>query len=36
MKNLNITYRTTNFRDVTGGMYKVRLQIHRGVLIHDY
>lgn len=34
--DLNTIYRTTNFRDVTGGMYKVRWQIHRGVLIHDY
>ena len=28
--------RATNFRDVTGGVYKARERIHRGVLIHDY
>ena len=27
---------TTNFRDVTGGVYKARERIHRGVLICDY
>ena len=27
---------TTNFRDVTGGVYKARERIHRGVLIRDY
>ena len=26
----------TNFRGVTGGVYKARERIHRGVLIHDY
>lgn len=26
----------TNFRDVTGGVYKAHLLIHRDVLIHDY
>jgi len=26
----------TNFHDVTGGVYKTRERIHRGVLIHDY
>ena len=26
----------TNFRDVTGGVYKARERIHRGLLIHDY
>ena len=27
---------TTGFRGVTGGVYKARERIHRGVLIHDY
>ena len=27
---------TTHFRDVTGGVYKTRERIHRGVLIRDY
>ena len=27
---------TTNSRGVTGGVYKARERIHRGVLIHDY
>lgn len=27
---------TANFRDVTGGVYKDRVDIHRSVLIHDY
>ena len=27
---------TTGFRDVTGGVYKARERIHRGVLIRDY
>ena len=26
----------THFRDVTGGVYKARERIHRGMLIHDY
>ena len=26
----------TDFRDVTGGVYKARERIHRGVLIRDY
>ena len=26
----------TNFPDVTGGVYKARERIHRGVLIRDY
>ena len=26
----------TNSRGVTGGVYKTRERIHRGVLIHDY
>ncbi len=26
----------THFRDVTGGVYKARERIHRGVLIRDY
>ena len=26
----------THFRDVTGGVYKARERIHRGILIHDY
>ena len=27
---------TSNFRGVTGGVYKARERIHRGVLIRDY
>ena len=27
---------TTDFRDVTGGVYKARERIHPGVLIRDY
>ena len=27
---------TADFRDVTGGVYKARERIHRGMLIHDY
>ena len=27
---------TTNFRGVTGGVYKARERIHRGMLIRDY
>ncbi len=27
---------TTSFRGVTGGVYKARERIHRGVLIRDY
>ena len=27
---------TAGFRDVTGGVYKARERIHRGVLIRDY
>jgi hypothetical protein len=27
---------TTDFHGVTGGVYKTREHIHRGVLIHDY
>ncbi len=27
---------TADFRDVTGGVYKARERIHRGVLIRDY
>jgi hypothetical protein len=27
---------TANFHGVTGGVYKVREHIHRGLLIHDY
>ena len=30
------TSSTTHFRDVTGGVYKARERIHRGMLIHDY
>ena len=26
----------TDFRDVTGGVYKARERIHRGILIRDY
>ena len=27
---------TAHFRDLTGGVYKARERIHRGVLIRDY
>ena len=30
------TSSTTYFRDVTGGVYKTRERIHRGMLIRDY
>ena len=30
------TSSTAHFRDVTGGVYKTRERIHRGVLIRDY
>ena len=30
------TSSTTHFRDVTGGVYKARERIHRGILIRDY
>ena len=30
------TSSATHFRDVTGGVYKARERIHRGVLIRDY
>ncbi len=30
------TSSATHFRDVTGGVYKARERIHRGMLIHDY
>ena len=30
------TSSTTSFHDVTGGVYKARERIHRGMLIHDY
>ena len=30
------TSSTAHFRDVTGGVYKARERIHRGVLIRDY
>ena len=30
------TSSTTHFRDVTGGVYKTRERIHRGMLIRDY
>ena len=30
------TSSTTHFRDVTGGVYKARERIHRGMLIRDY
>ena len=26
----------THFHDLTGGVYKARERIHRGMLIHDY
>ena len=25
-----------NFRDVTGGVYKAQVHIHRNILIYDY
>jgi hypothetical protein len=31
-----MTSGVTDFRGVTGGVYKARERIHRGVLIHDY
>ncbi len=31
-----VTSGTTDFRGVTGGVYKARERIHRGVLIRDY
>ena len=31
-----MTSGTIDFRGVTGGVYKARERIHRGVLIHDY
>ena len=30
------TSSTAHFRDVTGGVYKARERIHRGILIRDY
>jgi hypothetical protein len=30
------TSSTIGFRGVTGGVYKARERIHRGMLIHDY
>ena len=30
------TSSATNFRGVTGGVYKARERIHRGILIRDY
>ncbi len=30
------TSSATHFRDVTGGVYKARERIHRGMLIRDY
>ena len=30
------TLGSTDFHGVTGGVYKARERIHRGVLIHDY
>jgi hypothetical protein len=30
------TSSTIHFRDVTGGVYKTRERIHRGMLIRDY
>ena len=32
----SMTSGTTGFRGVTGGVYKARERIHRGVLIRDY
>ncbi len=31
-----VTSGATDFRDVTGGVYKARERIHRGMLIRDY
>jgi hypothetical protein len=31
-----MTSGAVNFRGVTGGVYKARERIHRGVLIRDY
>jgi hypothetical protein len=31
-----MTSGTFGFRGVTGGVYKARERIHRGMLIHDY
>ncbi len=31
-----VTSGRLNFHGVTGGVYKARERIHRGVLIHDY
>ena len=31
-----VTSGIANFRGVTGGVYKARERIHRGVLIRDY
>ena len=31
-----VTSGTNDFRGVTGGVYKARERIHRGMLIHDY
>ena len=31
-----VTSGTVDFRGVTGGVYKARERIHRGMLIHDY
>ena len=31
-----LTSGTTDFRDVTGGVYKARERIHPGMLIRDY
>ena len=31
-----LTSGTADFRDVTGGVYKARERIHRGMLIRDY
>ena len=33
---LKPTSGTPNFHGVTGGVYKTRERIHRGILIHDY
>jgi hypothetical protein len=32
----SVTSSTTSFHDVTGGVYKARERIHRGMLIRDY
>ena len=35
-KRVDATSNPLDFQSVTGGEYKAQVQIHRGVLIHDY